>query len=375
MKIKLNKVLVLVLILALTATTVYAIPNNDRGNRPEGPPGQVMKQAMFNDTEGWQWAERPIERMAKKNVIKGVGNGAFMPSNTAKEIETIAMLIRELGLEDELNDEAELPEDYNGKKPDDWMVPYIELANDIGLIADDEELKTFDPNYPTKRSKAAVYFVRASNLLEGNDPDEGYIDEAEDSMDKILPYKDINSIPKDHIGYVYVASELGLLQGYPGGTFQANKAINRAELAVMMARLDEDYETDSSYFLSARIAAIDLEDKEITLKPIGNKGTYDLSDDVDVYIDDEEADLEDLEVNMKVEVYIEHDYIIEISYYSDYYEYREELEDLFEEAEDLEEDGDPVEDEDTEVTEDMVLEVTADDNDTVAVYKIVVETE
>jgi hypothetical protein len=42
-----------------------------------------------------------------------------------------------------------------------------------------------------------------------------------------------------------------------------------------------------------------------------------LSDDVDVYIDDEPADLEDLAVNMIVKVYIEDDEIIEISFRSD----------------------------------------------------------
>ena len=41
----------------------------------------------------------------------------------------------------------------------------------------------------------------------------------------------------------------------------------------------------------------------------------------------------------------------------------------------LEEDGDPVEDEDTEVTEDMVVKVTAEDEDTVAVYEIIIETD
>src|SRR6056297_3490178 len=106
MKIKLNKILVLVLVLALMATTAYALPNNNNGNGPENAPGQIKKSIMFNDIEGFSWAERYIERMAKKNVIKGVGNGSFMPSNTAKEIETIVMLIRELELENKLDDNA-----------------------------------------------------------------------------------------------------------------------------------------------------------------------------------------------------------------------------------------------------------------------------
>jgi hypothetical protein len=303
LKIRLNKVLVLVLVLALMATTVYALPNNGRGR--ENAPGQ-LKKGYFNDLDGYTWAERYIERMAKKEVIKGVGNGAFMPSNTAKEIETIIMLIRELEWEDELDEDAVLPEDYNGKKPGDWMVPYIDLANEKGLITD-EELDTFDPNFPTKRSKAAVYFVRAI----------GMEDEVLDNMDRILEFRDFNSIPKDHIGYVYVAYQIGLIQGYPDKNFQANKAINRAELAAMMSRLDDEFDTDFSYSLIAKINEIDIDEMEITLQYRGNEDIFKLSDDVDVYIDDEPADLEDLAVNMIVKVYIEDDEIIEISFRSD----------------------------------------------------------
>lgn len=306
MKIKLNKILVLVLVLALMATTAYALPNNNNGNGPENAPGQIMKSERFNDLEGFSWAERFIERMAKKDVIKGVGNGAFMPSNTAKEIETVIMLLRELGYEAELDDEAVLPEEYNGKKPSDWMIPYIELANEKGLISD-EELETFDPNFPTKRSKAAVYFVRALDME----------DEALENMDLVLEFKDFNSIPKEHVGYVYVAYQIGLIEGYPDKNFQANKAINRAELAAMMSRLDEDLETDFSYSLIAKIEEIDLDEEEITLLYRGNEKTYDLSDDVSVYIDNEKADLEDLAVNMIVKVYIEDNEIIEISFRTD----------------------------------------------------------
>ncbi len=302
MKIKLNKILVLVLVLALMSTAAFAIPNNSNGRGVENAPGQI-KKGDFNDTEGF-WAERYIERMAKKDVIKGVGNGAFMPSNTAKEIETIVMLLREL--EVDVDETAVLPEDYNGKKPSDWMIPYIVAANEEELITDDE-MDTFDPNFPTKRSKAAVYFVRAA----------GMEDEAQENMELVLEFRDFNAIPEEHVGYVYVAYQIGLIQGYPDKNFQPNKAINRAELAAMMSRLDDEFDTEFSYSLIGKIEEIDLEDMQLTLLIRGNEKEYDISDDVDVYVDNEAADLEDLAVNMIVKVYIENSEIIEISFRSD----------------------------------------------------------
>jgi len=316
MNVRLNKVLVLILVLALMSTTVYGIPNKSNGIGRENAPGQV-KKGDFNDTEGF-WAERYIERMAKKDVIKGVGNGAFMPGNTAKEIETIIMLLRliDSGFDEveDFGNNSELPEDYKGKKPEGWMVPYIEKGYDEGLITE----KDFDPNFPTKRSKAAVYFVRAAAIL-GENPD--LIDEAEkeDNTKMILPYNDFNSIPEEHIGYVYVADALGLIEGYPNGTFQGNKAINRAELAAMMARLDGDYENDYSYSLEGKIEKIDLDGDtdQITLKVKGNEPTFELSTEVSVYIDDAKATLDDLAVNMIVTVEIYNNQIIEISFRSD----------------------------------------------------------
>jgi len=326
MNIRLNKVLVLILVLALMSTTVYGIPNKSNGIGRENAPGQV-KKGDFNDTEGF-WAERYIERMAKKDVIKGVGNGAFMPGNTAKEIETIIMLLRLIdpGFDkaEDFGNNSELPEDYKGKKPEAWMVPYIEKAYEEDLITD---LENFDPNFPTKRSKAAVYFVRAAAIL-GENPD--LIDEAEkeDNTKMILPYNDFNSIPEEHIGYVYVADALGLIEGYPNNTFQANKAINRAELAAMMARLDGDYESDYSYSLTGKIEEIDLDldPDQITLQIKGNERTFDLSAEVAVYIDDVKETLDDLAVNMIVTVEIYNDEIIEISFRSDDQDYKEEYE-------------------------------------------------
>ncbi|MFO7887075.1 MAG: S-layer homology domain-containing protein [Eubacteriales bacterium] len=304
MKIRLNKVLVLVLVLALMSTTVFAIPNKSNGIGRENAPGQDK----FNDTEGW--AERYIERMAKKDVIKGMGNGAFMPGNTAKEIETVIMLLRliEPGFDDEdFGKGSELPEDYNVKKPADWMVPYIEKAYDEGLITE----KNFDPNFPTKRSKAAVYFVRAAAILgDGLDQD---LKEALDDEDLILEFNDFNSIPEEHVGYVYVAYELGLIEGYPGNTFQANKAINRAELAAMMYRLDENYESDYSYSLTGKIEEIDSNPDQITLKVKGKDETFDISTNVAVYIDGEEKSLTDLDEGMVVEVTIFNNQIIDIT--------------------------------------------------------------
>ena len=71
---------------------------------------------------GYDWAQKSVCTMSRMGIIKDEGDGRFAPSRSAKEIEVIAMTLRFLGLEDNLDMDAELPKDYKGTEPDDWMI-------------------------------------------------------------------------------------------------------------------------------------------------------------------------------------------------------------------------------------------------------------
>lgn len=298
MKKFLKTFLLVILILSLVLTTAFAVPKGYKDKKEKNTKVKGVTKEYFTDIEGYEWAKRNIVMMAKKNIIKGRGNGIFSPRSSAKEIETIIMCLRIMDWEDELPAIPELPRGYKSKNYDNWMISYIQMAFEKGLISE-EELSTFNPNTPTKRSKAAVYIVRALGLEE----------EAIEHMDVVLDFNDYDSIPSEHIGYVYVVNELGYMIGFRNN-FNPNKPITRAELAVLLSRVSDNVDTENSYTIKGIIAEID--DDSIKIKVNSRIIQLDLSEDVEVYINDLESDITDLEVKMNATLRILNNEVIEI---------------------------------------------------------------
>ena len=61
-------------------------------------------------------------------------------------------------------------------------------------------------------------------------------------MKEKLPLKTPSAIPKDAIGYVYVMLDLELMKGDNNNKFKPQEPITRAEMAVMLNRLDVSFE-------------------------------------------------------------------------------------------------------------------------------------
>ncbi|HAE42533.1 MAG TPA: hypothetical protein DCG34_06375 [Clostridiales bacterium] len=225
--------LAMVLVLVLMTTVAFAVPGRDFA------PGQQKKDYSeaqqfsfeFNDMTGYDWAMKSVQNMAAMGKIKGIGNGKFAPASAAKQIEVLIMTLRFLDLEDDLDLEVNLLPPFKGMKPQNWMIPYLNLAIDNDILTE-EEAEDFNPNAPATRSLTAVYIIRALDM----------VDEAEDMQDDPLPYKDAAAVPEDRIGYVNLITDLGLMIGNNDNTFQPNKPLSRAEMAVLFERLyDSDH--------------------------------------------------------------------------------------------------------------------------------------
>jgi uncharacterized repeat protein (TIGR02543 family) len=222
-----------ILVLVLMMTVAFAVPGINTA------PGQVKKQNTeaqalkfeFNDMTGYEWAMKSVQSMAAMGKIKGIGNGKFAPASATKQIEVLIMALRYLGLENELDSDALLPPAYKGMKPQDWMIPYLELAIK-NYILTESEASNFNPNAPATRSWTAVIIVRAL----------GEVADALKLQDTPLPYKDAAAVPVDRIGYVNYVTQEELMIGYDN-TFQPNKPLSRAEMAVLFGRL---YGTDNN---------------------------------------------------------------------------------------------------------------------------------
>lgn len=267
--------LVVVMILGATATG-YAAPKWKVGvGLPPGIQKQITLAVLTNlkDLDQVPWAKNAMEKMAVKGVIKGYEDMTFRPGKAVTKLEAIVLALRIMGWEERAQRIDILPSKYKGKKVDPWAVGYIKVAYEKGIL-DEVDMLDFNPNEPAKRWEVAKYFVRAL----------GYEEEAQKHMKDELDFKDYPAIPVGAVGYVYVISDLGLMVGNSDGTFNPNKPVSRAEMAVLMERIDSRVDSDvDENEIEGKIVDIAYDGYELTLEVDGEEMVFQALEGIAVY--------------------------------------------------------------------------------------------
>ncbi|MGI6713390.1 MAG: S-layer homology domain-containing protein [Bacillota bacterium] len=235
------------------------------------------KNFKIKDVKG-HWAEYFILKMNIKGFIKGYEDGTFKPSNTISKLEAIVMLVRSLGWEDEAS-KAEISAPVKqAKKIPSWAAGHVQIAFEKGILTEGE-LKSFRPNQGVKRIEVAAMIVRALKLDQEN-------------KDEIaIKFLDNQDIPKDLYDVVVLMVATGIMQGTPENLFRPNKPVTRAEMAVLIDRIDgkgDNTLEEISGFISA------VGDDSITIKKFGWTKELKFSEHVTVYLDNKGANIEDL---------------------------------------------------------------------------------
>lgn len=192
----------------------------------------VNIKLSFDDLKGKdvEWAQRYIASLASKRVFEGYEDGTFQPRKTISRIEAITAAVRLMGLRDQAESDAAKQANLNFKDADKikedypWATGYVSVAlqNDLFLETDDK----VQPEKEADRLWATMLLVKALKLQ----------DEAKAKMNAQLPFKDAKQIPAGAVGYVAVALEKNLIDGYEDNTFRPNKPVTRAELAALLDR-------------------------------------------------------------------------------------------------------------------------------------------
>ncbi|MDF2520587.1 MAG: S-layer y domain protein, partial [Clostridia bacterium] len=257
------------------STSVTSIARADKKDKDKSNDKDDVEDILklFLDSKDIKWAEKAIEKLGAMGILNGVGNGFFKPSNNVTHVEAIAMVIKLLGQKEEADAIDDEPE-YFENQCDEWSYGYLQLALDNGIIIPEEDGK-FNPKTPAKRHEVAKYIVRALDMR----------DEALANMSASLSFNDSSSIPKNSVGYVYVISKLGIMQGNNNNEFQPNKPITRAEMAVLLDRaegkFDDTFDNDNEFdgiFLS-----YDSTNSSITMKVNNKEVVYNVIPNAPVY--------------------------------------------------------------------------------------------
>lgn len=192
----------------------------------------IKIKLSFDDLRGQdvEWAARYIASLASKRVFEGYEDGTFQPRKTISRIEAITAAVRLMGLRDEAESDAAKQANLNFKDADKikedypWATGYVSVAlqNDLFFETDDK----VQPEKSADRLWATMLLVKALKLQ----------DEAKAKMNAQLPFKDAKQIPAGAVGYIAVALEKNLIDGYEDNTFRPNKPVTRAELAALLDR-------------------------------------------------------------------------------------------------------------------------------------------
>lgn len=178
-------------------------PDSHTVTNSEGQDKQ-QKHDTFNDIEEADWAAHYIMKMKEKGIIVGYPDGSFKPNQSANHSEVMTMMMRQYKASSGTNQSDSIPDSMKMDKQEK-----------------DAEMKA-------TRLWVAQMAVR----------DLGFEAQAKEAQNIQLSFKDSADIPKDLLGYVKLAAEKGIFVGYPDGTFQPEKVITRAEMSVIMDRLD-----------------------------------------------------------------------------------------------------------------------------------------
>ncbi len=159
------------------------------------------------------WAETEMQALYRQGILFGNGEGLLMPNKAISRAELITMVNKAYGFSD-LGAVS-----YKDINADNWYYSAVAVASKAGYLKiwTDE---IFNATAPVTR----LEMTKLIFTLEGLSPK----DESGDI------YKDYAKIPKEASTLVNSVTQAGLMKGFPDGNFMPDKALTRAEAAVIL---------------------------------------------------------------------------------------------------------------------------------------------
>ncbi|MDW7673951.1 MAG: S-layer homology domain-containing protein, partial [Bacillota bacterium] len=172
----------------------------------------------LEDVKG-HWAEADVLKTVSLKIASGDPNGSFRPEDMVTREEFAKLIVLAAGLQPEENPVLTFA-DAADISP--WAQGYVAAAVKAGIITGYGD-NTFKGKQAVTRAEIAVMLIRALKL--------GL------SVQSQLNFTDVSSIPSWALSSIGKADELGIIGGFPDGTFKANDNATRAQTATMISRM------------------------------------------------------------------------------------------------------------------------------------------
>jgi hypothetical protein len=220
-----------------------------------------------------QWATQYIADLANRQIFDGYSDGTFQPQNTVTRIEAITAAVRLMGLRDTAESSAKMQTQLNFKDASQvpsWAIGYVATAVENNLFGESDS--QVNPNQAANRIWATTLLVKALGLQS----------EAEAKMNVKLSFTDANKIPAGAVGYVEIAIEKGLVNGFEDNTFRPNQEVTRAEIAALLDRAGNQLPTNSDGLVTGTVAAA-VSNNVLTLTNAGQTENLTLDSNAFIY--------------------------------------------------------------------------------------------
>jgi hypothetical protein len=254
--------------------------------------GKEDLRLSFDDLKGndVEWAARYIASLASKKVFEGYEDGSFKPRNAISRIEAITAAVRLMGLRDQAESSAEMQTKLTFKDANQvasWAVGYVAVALENDLFNENDN--SVQPQKSADRLWATVLLVKALKLDS----------EAKAKMNTPLTFKDADKIPAGSRGYVAVAIEKGLIDGFEDNTFRPNEPVTRAQLAALLDRTGDQIDDKNTITGTVNSAVYN---NILTITKDGTSSQLTLHPNAFVYRDGVQVNVSALQVGDQVKV-------------------------------------------------------------------------
>ena len=190
----------------------------------------------FTDLGGYDWAGAAIAALAKQGIIKGTAPGTFDPAGQVTRAQFAALTQRLFSLPAPTQPVAfnDVPQSYWGYAAVEAAAPYFDYFQVPGGGY------AFQPDQAFDRQDVATVIVRlltASGKLQ--------VLSRADTATVLGKVTDATTIAPALQPYVATAIKAGIMAGFPDGSFQPQGLLNRAQVAVLLQRLQNSFVTVS----------------------------------------------------------------------------------------------------------------------------------
>lgn len=154
------------------------------------------------------------DRLAAWNVMRGYANGDYRLDDPVTRAQFVAMVNRAYGYT------QGGPTPFQDVFPGDWYAEDIAIAYTAGYFSGTTE-NTASPNANLSREQALVLLARGMRL--------------KTVPGEVTDFIDGNDFASFSKGYVNAAVKMGIISGYPDGTFRPKNPITRGQMAKILA--------------------------------------------------------------------------------------------------------------------------------------------